>query len=82
MRGKIQTATHVDLIHNVGELGVLLIHVVDGVDGIVKVLDVLRVHLEEGRELDDDVTDPLEVRRLRPLIHSITELGKKENQRL
>ena len=41
---------------------------------IVKILDVLCVHLEEGRELDDDVADPLVLLAFVPRGHAVAEL--------
>jgi hypothetical protein len=51
--------THVNVVHDCLKLAVFVVRGVDEVDGRVKVLDVLCVHLEEGREVSDDVADPL-----------------------
>ena len=65
------------LVHYGRELGVLVVHVVDQVYGVVEVLHVLCVHLEEGREASDDVADPLELGRHVPLLHPLTELERE-----
>ena len=64
-----------NLINYGGELGVLGVERVDGVHGRVEVLDVLGVHLEEGRVLDHDVPDPLVLGVLAPLRHPLLQLS-------
>ena len=63
-----------DLVHDGGELGVLVVQSVHGVHGGVEVLDVLGVHLEEGGVLDHDVSDPLELLTSVPFLHPLCEL--------
>ena len=69
--------THVNFIHDGGKSRVLLVQGVDCVDCRVEVLDVLCVHLEEGRELDEDVSYPP---LLGPKPHALANLhgNKKE----
>ena len=64
-----------NLINYGGELGVLGVERVDRVHGRVEVLDVLGVHLEEGRVLDHDVPDPLVLGVLAPLRHPLLQLS-------
>ena len=64
-----------NFINDGGELGVLGVERVDGVHGRVEVLDVLGVHLEEGRVLDHDVPDPLVLGVLAPLRHPLLQLS-------
>ncbi len=63
-----------DLIHDGSKLRVFLVLNVDRVPGVFKVLDVLRVHLEEVRELDHDVANLLVLGVQVPLVHPVTEL--------
>ena len=67
-----------NFVHDGLKLCVLLVVAVYGVDGVVEVLDVLRVHLEEGGELDDDVADAPVLFTKSPLGHSLAELLKQK----
>ena len=63
-----------DLIHDGGELVVLLVLDVDDGPRVLKVLDVLGVHLEEVGKLDHDVADLLVLRVQVPLVHPVSKL--------
>ena len=66
--------THVDIVHNGTELGVLVVESVYGVHGGVEVLHVLRVHLQEGGIFHHDVSNPLILGVSVPLLHPFFEL--------
>ena len=63
--------THMDFINNCCKFWIFCVEIVDGRHSGVKVLDVLRVHLEEGGVLDHDVADALMLRSVRPLGHPL-----------
>ena len=64
----------VDVVHDGGELGVLVVQRVHGVHGGVEVLHVLGVHLEEGGIFHHDVSNPLVLRSSLPFLHPFLEL--------
>ncbi len=70
---------HLDVVHDGGEFVVLLVHRVDRLYGVIKVLDILGVHLEEWRELDDDVADAaVALGGDVPLGHALAQLRAEE----
>ena len=73
----LEWTTHMNLVHDGLELPVLGTQAVDGRHGCVEVLDVLGVHLEEGRVPHHHVTDPLELRALGPAGHAALQLGSR-----
>ena len=71
--------THVDIVHNGSELGVLVVESVHGVHGGVEVLHVLSVHLQEGGIFHHDVSNPLILRASLPFRHPFFQL-KNSNE--
>ena len=69
-----------NLVENGGKLGVLGVLDVDGGHGVVKVLDVLGVHLEEGRVAHHDVPDLLELGPTLPAPHPLLQLQQQQKK--
>ena len=55
--GTLLRTPYLQLDDDAGEVLAALLPAVDGVDGVVKVLDVLRVQLQEGSELPHQVAN-------------------------
>ena len=66
-----------DFVHDGGKLFVVGIVGVDGVHGGVEVLDVLRVHDEEGAVAEHDVAQPLVLRTRVPVLDPLFQLEGK-----
>jgi hypothetical protein len=71
------TVTYMNLVEYGGKLGIFGVLEVDGVHGGVEVLDVLRVHLEEGRVTHHHVPDLLQLGALVPAAHAFFQLQFK-----